>query len=148
MSKIRPTRSFLDRTINIEDIKDVQALILSKIEISNSPRAFQVKAIPSNDVVYWSFSRRKANNYIRKNIAKRELNVFFSDNLAGKSLDYNYRYSPNEYLCGFALNVVITAAFLPFTTEIFFTFFMPFLAIICLVKSINSRKVYDKSATH
>ena len=146
MSKMRPTRSFLNGTINIEDINDAQALILNKIEFPYSPRAFQVKAAPSNDVVYWSFSRRKANNYIRKNIAQRGLSIFFSDTLAGKSLDYNYRHSPNEYLFSFALYFVIAAISVSSPmTESFFTCFMSFLAIISLIKSIKSRKAYDKS---
>jgi hypothetical protein len=123
----------MNRAVKIEDIKDAKAIILNGS--AHSPRAFQVKTVPSDVVVYWSFSRKKANNFIRNLVAERELSVFFGETLKGKSLAYNYRYSPNEYFLGFIVWGLLSAFLtLSHPDEKFFALILFLLAMSCLIQ--------------
>ncbi len=139
-------RSFMDGTVEVENLKETDGLLLNQISIANSPRAFQVKALPSQEVVYWSLSRRKANNYIVSMASKYGFNVDFGENVQGRSLGYNFRYSPNEYMFGAIIYALFGVALgISGGSEIIFSALLILLSIFCLWRSISSRKTYNKS---
>ena len=138
--------SFMDGTVGVENLKETDGLLLNQISIANSPRAFQVKALPSQEVVYWSFSRRKANNYIVSIASKYGFNVEFGENVQGRSLDYKFRYSPNEYMLGTVIYALFGVALgISGGSEIIFSTLLILLSVFCLWRSISSRKPYKKS---
>jgi hypothetical protein len=139
-------RSFIDGTMEVENLKGTDSLLLNQISIANSPRAFQVKALPSHDVVYWSFSRRKANSYIESMVSKYGFNVEFGETVQSKSLDYSFRYSPNEYMLGTVIYALLGVALgVSVGAEIIFTALLLLLSMLCLWRCISSRKPYNKS---
>ena len=143
---MRIKRKFIDGTVDVELLKDTDTLLLNQINYPSGPRGFQVKAIPSDTVVYWSFSRIKVNNYIKRIADRYGFKIEFSEGLTGKHLSYNFRHSPNEYLFG-AVIYVVFGAVLAFSKnpDTLFTVFLFLTAAFCLWQNINSRKSYNKA---
>lgn len=139
-------RKFIDGTVDIKQLHNTENLLLNKIDIGFGPRGFQVKALPSDEIVYWSFSRKKVNDYIKIQVSKNGFNVVFGDSLPCKRLDYEFRYSPSEYLIG----LIITAIFgvilaLGDTAVIPFTVFLFVLSGHCFWQYLKSKKIYNKA---
>jgi len=143
---MRIKRKFMDGTVDVELLKDTDTLLLNQINYPSGPRGFQVKALPSDTVVYWSFSRIKVNNYIKRIADRYGFKIEFSECLTGKHLNYNFRHSPNEYLFG-AVMYIVFGAVLAFSKnpDTLFTVCLFLTAAFCLWQNINSRKSYNKA---
>jgi len=132
--------NFLDRTIPINQIEYIESLLLKKIDIAQSPRGFQVLALPGKEVVYWSFSRKKVNTYIKSLIETKNIMASYDDSIKIKSLDYDHRYTPNEYLFGFSLYLIffIFLVLNNYSYSEFFPMFLILLSTYSLYKYIFS----------
>lgn len=138
-------RNLMDGIVDTGIPKDTNALILNQVNIANSPRAFQVKALPSDEVVYWSFSRRKVNNYIKNLININDFDVVYGETVQGKSLSYNFRYSPNEYIFGVLIYVVSGVILvLSKTPDKIFIALLILLSVFCFWQGMKSKKSYNK----
>lgn len=139
-------RSFMDGTVEVKNLNETVGLLLNQISIANFPRAFQVKALPSQEVVYWSFSRRKANNYIESITNKYGFNVEFGETVKGRSLDYNFRHSPNEYMFGTVIYALLGVALgVSGDSESILSTLLLLLSVLCFWRSISSREPYTKA---
>ena len=140
--------NFLDGTIPINQIEYIESLLLKKIDIAQSPRGFQVLALPGKEVVYWSFSRKKVNEYIKSLIEIKNIMPSYDDSIKIKSLEYNHSYTPNEYLFGFSLYLIffIFLALNNYSYTEFFPIFLIFISTYTLYKYIVSN-IHNKALT-
>ncbi len=102
-------KQFLDGTIRIGDLSEVTGLRLTKVA-TGAGKGFRVIALPGEEIVYWSFFRGKVNRFALKKAEELKVPVDFETDLFGKSLRFNYSYSPCEYVLG-GLFCVATAGF-------------------------------------
>lgn len=102
-------RKFFSGVYKLSELTGVETLELSKVITAAGVRGFNVTAIPNGKIVYWSFSRRKANRFIQNKIAKSSLERSFNNSIKLQSLDYDYRYTPNEYLAGLTISSALLA---------------------------------------
>lgn len=73
-------------------------LTLSMAEMRKGPRWFYVISKNIGKVVYYSFSRKKANRFIKIMVKETGCSVNFDDSIFCKALEYDFRYSPKDYL--------------------------------------------------
>lgn len=99
-------KQFLDGTIRIGDLSAVTGLRIAQVT-AGTGRAFQVIALPGEEIVYWSFLRGKVNRFAIKQAEDLKVPVDFDSNLFGKSLRFRYSYAPHEYLLGAAFCITV-----------------------------------------
>ena len=90
-------RGFFSGVISINDILNISSVYVRQIDKQNM-RLYQVKALPNNEIIFWSDSRKKTNVFIKREIIKRNLSYTLDDSIKYKSLDYNYTYTPGSYI--------------------------------------------------
>jgi len=122
-------RNFLTGEVPIEKINNIESLLLRQFNIARAPRGFQVLALPEREVVYWSFSRKKANNFIKEQAKVKGITHIIDESVKIKSLEYNHKYTPNEYLFGSVLYLSFFL-FLILNGHSYFEFFPIFLFVL------------------
>ncbi|TKV69298.1 hypothetical protein FDP08_14925 [Marinobacter panjinensis] len=108
-------KQFLDGTIRVGDISRIAGLRIKPVA-TGTGRAFQVIALPGEEIVYWSFWRGKVNRFAIKQSEKLKVPVDFESDLYGQSLKFKYRYEPSEYIFG-GLFCVATAGLFQVDTD-------------------------------
>ncbi|MEP1540437.1 MAG: hypothetical protein ABJM11_03890 [Marinobacter sp.] len=103
-------KQFLDGAIRIGDLSEVTGLRITQVT-AGTGRAFQVIALPGEEIVYWSFFRAKVNRFAITQAEELGVPVDFDSSLFGKSLRFKYNYAPHEYVLG-ALFCIAVAGFL------------------------------------
>lgn len=101
-------KQFLDGTIRIGDLSEVTGLRIAQVT-AGTGRAFQVIALPGEEIVYWSFLRAKVNRFAIKQAEEWKIPVDFASNLFGKSLRFKYSYAPHEYILGAAFCMTVAS---------------------------------------
>jgi len=90
-------RGFLSGVISINDVLHIESVYVRQIDVRHT-RAYQIKALPNNEIIFWSDSRKKTNDFIKKEILKRNLKYRLENSIKYKSLDYNYKCTPGSYI--------------------------------------------------
>lgn len=93
-------KRFLDGTIRIGDLTEISALRITQVNPHTGVRAFRVIALPGNEIIYWTFFRRKANRFIKEKAEELGVPVEFASDLYGHSLNFEFSYEPIEYVLG------------------------------------------------
>jgi hypothetical protein len=101
-------RKFLSGVYEIRELIGVDTLVLKKVNFQGW-RGFNITAMPNDKVVYWSYFRRKANRFLRKQTKNSALRCEFGESIKYKSLKYNYGYSPMEYFLGMVVSLLLIA---------------------------------------
>lgn len=127
-------------------------LTLSMAEVRKGPRWFYVTSKESGKVVYYSFSRKKVNWFIKMAIKETGCRVNFGDSIFCKVLEYDFRYSPKEYLIAtivlpfFALMAHYDSSFENFGNQYFnIVSIILALSALFMYKYISSKKSYSKA---
>ena len=108
-------------------------------------RTFQVKALPSGKLVYWSFSRKKVNQFIKNTIRDYGYSVQYADTIKPQSLDYSFSYSPNEYFisaliyCAFSLLLLFESKM-----DVLFPSLILLAGFYCIYQYCSSKSPYNK----
>ena len=78
---------------------------------------FTINVVGVRKPIYWSFFRSKINKYLKEYLKTNQAIVEFGEATPGASLDYDFNYSPSEYLTGSVAYVLITVFFWAMGTE-------------------------------
>ncbi|MEQ5837178.1 hypothetical protein [Marinobacter sp. NFXS9] len=92
-------KRFVDGTTVLESLDGVTGLRITKVNAAGC-NAFRVLALPSEDIVYWSFSRHKVNRFARGKAEELARPIELGAQLAKYPLDYDFGYSPGAYVIG------------------------------------------------
>ena len=97
-------------TINekIKDLANTDSILLKEFHTRRTGSLFYIYALPSNQLIFSSFTRKSANIQVKKLLRKhKKLKLTYDNSISIKSLDYNYSYSYGGYVFGSIMSLIL-----------------------------------------